>query len=96
MAPTENIYNTVETIPYYGPPGVGLNAGVIMMNLTRMRYMAGGGFTGSIRCSTVNRLCDSKIANLFISDGSITNTRKTCSWLIRIYSMLSLGPVHGA
>ena len=54
MAPTENIYNTVETIPYYGPPGVGLNAGVIMMNLTRMRYMAGGGFTGSIRCSTVN------------------------------------------
>ena len=54
MAPTENIYNTVETIPYYGPPGVGLNAGVIMMNLTRMRYMAGGGFTGSIRCSTIN------------------------------------------
>lgn len=50
MSPTENIYNTVEDVPYYGPPGVGLNAGVIMMNLTRMRHMPGGGFTGSIRC----------------------------------------------
>ena len=49
MSPTENIYNTVEDLPYYGPPGVGLNAGVIMMNLTRMRHMPGGGFTGSIR-----------------------------------------------
>ena len=68
MSPTENIYNTVENLPYYGPPGVGLNAGVIttmriskyvialkncvqviMMNLTRMRHMPGGGFTGSVR-----------------------------------------------
>ena len=49
MSPTENIYNTVEDLPYYGPPGVGLNAGVIMMNLTRMRHMPGGGFTGSVR-----------------------------------------------
>ena len=49
MAATENIYSTVENIPYFGPPGVGLNAGVIMMNLTRMRRMAGGGFTGSVR-----------------------------------------------
>ena len=49
MSPTENIYNTVEDLPYYGPPGVGLNAGVIMMNLTRMRMMSGGGFTGAVK-----------------------------------------------
>ena len=49
MAATENIYSTVENLPYFGPPGVGLNAGVIMMNLTRMRRMAGGGFIGSVR-----------------------------------------------
>ena len=49
LAPVENIYSVVENIPYFGPPGVGLNAGVMLMNLTRMRNMAGGGFTGSIR-----------------------------------------------
>ena len=49
MAATENIYNRVESFPYFGPPGVGLNAGVILMNLTRMREMSGGGLTGSVR-----------------------------------------------
>ena len=49
MAATENVYSRVEYIPYFGPPGVGLNAGVILMNLTRMREMAGGGLTGSVR-----------------------------------------------
>lgn len=49
MAATENIYSSVDNLPYFGPPGVGLNAGVIMMNLTRMRRMAGGGFIGSVR-----------------------------------------------
>ena len=49
MAATENIYYTIKKFPYFGPPGVGLNAGVIMMNLTRMRYMSGGGFTGAVR-----------------------------------------------
>ena len=62
MAATENIYSTVENLPYFGPPGVGLNAGVIMMNLTRMRRMAGGGFIGSVRSvlvkvSTCTWLC---------------------------------------
>ena len=51
MSATENIYYTVKKFPYFGPPGVGLNAGVIMMNLTRMRYMSGGGFTGAVRSS---------------------------------------------
>ena len=49
MAATENIYSSISYIPYFGPPGVGLNAGVILMNLTRMRRMSGGGFTGSVR-----------------------------------------------
>ena len=49
MAATENYYSAIGSLPYYGPPGVGLNAGVIMMNLTRMRRMAGGGFIGSVR-----------------------------------------------
>ena len=49
MAATETIYSRVEYIPYFGPPGVGLNAGVMLMNLTRMRQMSGGGFSGSVR-----------------------------------------------
>ena len=61
MAPTENIYHTVQNLPFYGPPGVGLNAGVMLMNLTRMRNMAGGGFTGSIRYYPVlHYSCSSK------------------------------------
>ena len=50
MAATETIYDErVAKLPYFGPPGVGLNAGVILMNLTRMREMSGAGFTGSVR-----------------------------------------------
>jgi len=49
MAATENIYNEVKNLPYYGPPGVGLNGGVMLLNLTRMRAMSGAGFTGSVR-----------------------------------------------
>ena len=49
MAATENYYSAIGSLPYYGPPGVGLNAGVIMMNLTRMERMAGDGFTGAVR-----------------------------------------------
>ena len=32
-------------------PGVGLNAGIMLYNLTRMRTMVGGGFTEAIRFS---------------------------------------------
>ena len=51
MAATETtLYNRKNSnLPHFGPPGVGLNAGVILMNLTRMRRMSGGGFTGSVR-----------------------------------------------
>ena len=51
MAATENIYSLVNknVLPYFGPPGVGLNGGVMLMNLTRMRRMSGGGFTGAVR-----------------------------------------------
>ena len=34
---------------YFGLPGVGINAGMMMMNLTRMRYLAGGGSVETIR-----------------------------------------------
>ena len=49
MSAVEFSYGGIYNIPHFGPPGVGLNAGVIMMNLTRMRDMSGGGFTGSVR-----------------------------------------------
>ena len=49
LAPVETHYSNVHNIPYYGPPGLGLNAGIIMFNFTRMRNMVGGGFTESIR-----------------------------------------------
>ena len=49
MAAVEFSYSKNLVIPHYGPPGVGLNAGVILMNLTRMREMSGKGFTGAVR-----------------------------------------------
>ena len=49
MAAVENVYSVLEELPSYGPPGVGLNAGVILMNVTRMRSLSGGGLTGSVR-----------------------------------------------
>jgi len=49
LAAVEFSYSRNVKIPHFGPPGVGLNAGVILMNLTRMRDMSGGGFTGSVR-----------------------------------------------
>ena len=51
MAAVEPHYSNVDHVDHYGPPGVGLNAGVILMNLTRMRLMSGGGFTGAVRQS---------------------------------------------
>ena len=49
MAAVENVYSVMEELPSFGPPGVGLNAGVIMMNITRMRGLSGGGLTGAVR-----------------------------------------------
>jgi lipopolysaccharide biosynthesis glycosyltransferase len=49
LSAVEFSYGRNYEIPHFGPPGVGLNAGVILMNLTRMRDMSGGGFTGSVR-----------------------------------------------
>lgn len=47
VAPVEAHYsvNLAHPIPYYGLPGLGLNAGVALMNLTRLRELPGGGFT---------------------------------------------------
>ena len=49
MAAVENTYGRLDHVPSYGPPGVGLNPGVIMMNLTRLRLMSGAGLTGAIK-----------------------------------------------
>ena len=49
LSAVEFSYSKNYDIPHFGPPGVGLNAGVILMNFTRMRDMSGGGFTGSVR-----------------------------------------------
>ena len=73
LAPVENIYSTEENLPYFGPPGVGLNAGVMMLNLTRMRHMAGGGFTGAIRSNNI--LLNLSSLTLNFSDGCIRDTR---------------------
>jgi lipopolysaccharide biosynthesis glycosyltransferase len=49
LAPVESHYSNVHNFPYYGLVGMGLNAGVILFNMTRMRRMVGGGFTEAIR-----------------------------------------------
>jgi len=47
VAPVEAHYSREmkESLPYFGVPGLGLNAGVALMNLTRLRDLPGGGFT---------------------------------------------------
>jgi len=51
LAPVEAHYSVVKAkpLPYYGPPGSGLNGGVALMNLTRLRALPGGGFTEAVR-----------------------------------------------
>jgi len=51
LAPVEAHYSTTKAhpLPYYGPPGSGLNGGVALMNLTRLRALPGGGFTEAVR-----------------------------------------------
>jgi len=51
MAPVEAHYGVRmrRPISYFGPPGLGLNAGVALLNLTRLRDMWGGGFTEAVR-----------------------------------------------
>ena len=49
LAAVENVYSAVQYVPYFGPPGVGLNTGVMLANLTRWRAMSGGGWSGAVR-----------------------------------------------
>ena len=49
MAAVENLYGVVDHVPSYGPPGTGVNPGVMLVNLTRMRLMSGAGFTGAVK-----------------------------------------------
>ena len=49
LAPADTHYSNVKNMPYYGAVGVGLNAGIMLFNFTRMRNMIGGGFTEAIR-----------------------------------------------
>ena len=49
LAPLDTHYSNVKNMPYYGAVGVGLNAGIMLFNLTRMRNMIGGGFTEAVR-----------------------------------------------
>ena len=62
------LFLTPPNLLSYGPPGVGLNPGVILMNLTRMRAMSGGGFAGSVRW-TLNKYRDV----LYFADQDILN-----------------------
>ena len=84
LAAVEFSYSTNFDIPHFGPPGVGLNAGVILMNLTRMRDMSGGGFTGTVRCRFMKLQ-----AYLFLSPscpgGCTLYTMGIYTWLIRTF-----------
>jgi len=47
VAPVEAHYSREmrDSVPYFGVPGLGINAGLALMNLTRLRDLPGGGFT---------------------------------------------------
>ena len=52
LAPVDASYRMKkgkQRIPFYGLPQAGLNSGVILMNLTRLRALSGAGFTGTVR-----------------------------------------------
>ena len=52
LAPVDATYRMKkenQRIPFYGLPQVGLNGGVALMNLTRLRALSGGGFIGAVR-----------------------------------------------
>lgn len=48
LAPVEAHYSR-SRLPYFGLPGLGANAGVMLMNLTRLRNLPGGGFSEVVR-----------------------------------------------
>ena len=71
LAPVDAVYNVQKEnprIPYYGLPGTGLNTGVILMNLTRLRALPGGSFTGAVRS-----IWDQYKGNLPFPDQDIIN-----------------------
>ena len=71
LAPVDAVYNVQKNnprIPYYGLPGTGLNTGVILMNLTRLRALPGGSFTGAVRS-----IWDQYKGNLPFPDQDIIN-----------------------
>ena len=71
LAPVDAMYNVQKNnprIPYYGLPGVGLNSGVFLMNLTRLRALPGGGFTGAVRA-----IWDQYKGNLVFGDQDVIN-----------------------
>ena len=71
LAPVDAVYNIQKNnprIPYYGLPGTGLNTGVILMNLTRLRALPGGSFTGAVRS-----IWDQYKGNLPFPDQDIIN-----------------------
>ena len=87
MAAVEPHYGNVHHVDHYGPPGIGLNAGVILMNLTRMRLMSGGGFTGTVRQDYLGRHSAWRAC---VSGTSSPSTRTTSPWQTRTSSTLSL------
>lgn len=85
MAAVEPHYSNVDHVDHYGPPGVGLNAGVILMNLTRMRLMSGGGFTGAVRYIFSRHkdylpLADQDILNAIFGTSPWYLYELPCSW----------------
>ena len=71
LAPVDAVYSIKKEnprIPFYGLPGTGLNSGVMLMNLTRLRALPGGGFTGTVRS-----IWDEYKGNLPFPDQDIIN-----------------------
>jgi len=93
MAPVEAHYGVRmrQPIPYFGPPGLGLNAGVALLNLTRLRDMWGGGFTEAVRFLWEKHrnslsLADQDLLNILGSQSPWLLQPLPCEWHFHTWS----------
>jgi len=85
-------------IPYYGLPGLGLNAGVALMNLTRLRELPGGGFTEISRYIWEKyreklTLADQDVLNLVGAQAPWLFQPLPCEWNYHTWTVRSYGSV---
>lgn len=90
LAPVETHYSNVNNIPYYGPVGVGLNAGIMLFNFTRMRNMVGGGFTEAVRYTWRThrkhlQLMEQDILNVIFAKSPQYVYELPCDWNFHVF-----------